>query len=265
MPTQSETYQGSLTRGILSPRESRADMVIHVTGLDGARDSLKTAIDTAIATRLLHPDDVTIPLRYATARWRRGADLGDNAEALVFLEYDKRRSGEAGDGTQFSNIADVTLRFEPVMWWGDDLSVPATAGVPEVIDLQSDPTGGNSEVLMPRPKYINVPIMDVFVPVVLSSSPINSVKGTVGKVNASTLTLSGTSFDQHTILFVGLRQRATKIEDGASVTYEFSVGYSFSIREDGWYSSKLVNKNGAFAADKELIYKPTAFPVFPIA
>lgn len=263
MPEHKETYQGSLTRGMISPRDSRADMVFHVTGLDGARGSLDDAITeiTGGLAWLVHPDDLTIPLRTATATWIRGADGIDNAEALVYLTFDKRGSGEAADATEFSNIADVDVEYEVIEWWGDTLD----STFPFTVTLKSDPRGGNAAIELPAPNYITVPIMHIRVPVVLSSSPISTIIDTVGKTNDTAKTLSGKSFAANTIRNNGLRQRAVKIDDGSSVTYEFGVHYSFSIRRDGWRRSFLEdNGSGGYRANVGDIYARTTFPTFPV-
>lgn len=264
-----ETYQStSLTRGIVSPRDSRAVMRIHVTGLDGSRSSLDDAITSAISGRTVHPDDLTLPLRTATAQWLRGADNGNNAEALVILQYDKRGSSSTGSDAEFSNIATVSVRYQTIGWWAKRFPEPADeAGDAEVL-MASDPMG-NPSALVPKLTTIEVPIWDIEIPTVLASSPIESVDHVVGTINSSSKTLSNKSFAAKTLRFNGVRQSATKIQDGASVTYEFGVNYSFSYRQDGWYYSYLTTDgagpDASFRAKKELMYTPASWPVFPYA
>jgi hypothetical protein len=267
--TVKEVFRGTTyTEGTISRRYDRARIVCYVSGLADTRDQLDQAVTSARTGRLVHPDNTALPLRYATARWARGGDDGSNAAAWVELIYDKTGSQQATDSTEFSVIADVNVRWVTVPWWGKDRSIPATPGTPDKnnVNLGAAPGGGNANVKRPYQKQIEVPVWDISVPVVLSSSPISSVAATVGKVNDASFTIGNKAFPAGELRFDGLSQRTTKIDDGSSVTYEFAVGYRYARMEGGWYSSKLVSDATdpeLYAADAELMYESATFSAPP--
>ncbi|MEM6260212.1 MAG: hypothetical protein AAGI37_18200 [Planctomycetota bacterium] len=260
MPTPKETHRGTtLTRGIVNPTESRATMYVHVDGLTDARTQLNTAITTAIAGRLQHPDDASLPLRRATARWFRGSVGASDGAAVVVLEYDKFSGGNATDSTEFSVVADVDVRSMTVKWWAKEFPLPAVAGTPVEANTSADGRARNSKVLLPTPRYIEVPVWYIRVPVTITSSPIAAVEGMVAKVNDASFTISNKPFAANTLRFDGVSQRTSKIDDGETVTYEFDIAYLFAVRFDGWYQSDLVDDNGEYKADKSLMYESTTF------
>jgi hypothetical protein len=263
MPTAKEVHQGTtLTRGIVNPTESGSRIRVVVEGLSDARTQLNTAITTAIAGRLKHPDDATLPLRRATAQWIKGADNGNNAAAWVLLDYDKFSGGTADD-TTFDTVADVDLRYVTLRWWADTWPLPGTAGTPVAITQQPDPNARNSEIPVPVPHYREVPVMDIRIPVTLAASAIDDIEGNVGTVNDANFTISDRTFPAGELRNDGLSQRVIVIDDGTSVTYEFRTEYRFAWMKNGWYESILVDDAGVYKADKRLMYSSSTFATPP--
>jgi hypothetical protein len=258
-----EIHRGtSYTEGTTSRRYDRARIVVFVTGLADTRDQLDQAITSARTGRLVHPDNTALPLRYATARWVRGDDGGAcEGAALVDLIYDKNGSQQATDSTEFSVIADIDVYHAKKFWYGETLADPSGVG-----------TGNGStavyETLSPfaptgPPTYpghlLTETYMRIRVPVVLSSSPIGDSFDEVGTVNDGSFTISNKAFAANSLRFDGLAQRATKIDDGSSVTYEFEVSYQFTYAAHGWYYSRLYDNSGTLNVVKELEYAETTW------
>lgn len=260
-----EIYQGTTyTEGNTSTRYDRAIMTVYVSGLADTRDQLDQAIASAVVGRLVHPDNAALPLRYATARWVRGDDSGSgdaNAAALVTLTYDKIGSQRATDATEFSVIADIDVYTAPKFWYGVTLNDPADTGTgnasANVYTTQSPfaPTGPPTY----PGHYIDETYMRIRVPVVLSSSPISASFDETGQVNDGSFTISNKAFAANTLLYNGLTQRATKIDDGSSVTYEFAVMYEFIFAAHGWYDSYLYNDSGTVKVAKDLSHGTNTF------
>ena len=263
--TVKEIYQGtSYTEGNTSTRYDRATTVLYVKGLADTSDQRKQAVDSAKVGRLVHPDNAALPLRYASARMVRGDDSTDgtaNAAAIVVLSYDKNGGQRATDSTEFSVIADIDVYTAPKFWYGTTLAEPSGTGdgnaSANVYITQSPfaPTGPPSY----PGQYLLETYMRIRVPVVLASSPISASFDEVGRVNDGAFTISNKSFPADFLLFNGLGQRATKIDDGTTVTYEFSVHYEFIYAAHGWYSSRLYNDSGTPKVAKDLAYDTATF------
>mgnify|MGYP000215189613 CR=1 FL=1 len=263
--TVKEIYQGtSYTEGNTSTRYDRGTIVCIVKGLADTRDQLDQAITSAKVGRLVHPDNTALPLRYATARWMRGDDSGSgtaNAAAYVVLSYDKNGGQRATDSTEFSVIADIDVYTAPKFWYGNTLDEPT--GVGEA-NASTDLFDNRSPFAIAGPPvysghYITESYMRIRVPVVLSSSPISSSFSSTGKSNSNTFTISNKAFPADYLLYTGLSQRATKIDDGSTVTYEFAVSYEFIYAAHGWYSSRLYDDGGTDSFVKELSHDQVSF------
>ena len=263
--TVKEIYQGtSYTEGNTSTRYDRGTIVCIVKGLADTRDQLDQAITSAKVGRLVHPDNTALPLRYATARWMRGDDSGSgtaNAAAYVVLSYDKNGGQRATDSTEFSVIADIDVYTAPKFWYGTTLAEPSGTGdgnaSANVYKTQSPfaPTGPPTY----PGHYLTETYMRIRVPVVLASSPISASFDEVGRTNDGAFTISNKSFAADFLLFNGLSQRATKIDDGTTVTYEFAVYYEFIYAAHGWYDSRLHNDSGTIKVAKDLAYDTATF------
>ena len=263
--TVKEIYQGtSYTEGNTSTRYDRATTVLYVKGLADTSDQRKQAVDSAKVGRLVHPDNAALPLRYASARMVRGDDSTDgtaNAAAIVVLSYDKNGGQRATDSTEFSVIADIDVYTAPKFWYGETLEDPATPGTANasanVFTTQS-PFAPTGPLTYPG-HYLLETFMRIRVPVTLSTSPISASFDETGKVSSGAFTISNKSFPAGFLLYNGLTQRATKIDDGTTVTYEFDVAYEFVYAAHGWYESYLYNNSGTPSVVMELSHGENAF------
>lgn len=263
--TVKEIYQGtSYTEGNTSTRYDRGTIVCIVKGLADTRDQLDQAITSAKSGRLVHPDNTALPLRYATARWMRGDDSGSgtaNAAAYVVLSYDKNGGQRATDSTEFRIVADIDVFTAPKFWYGVTLNDPADSGTDNAsteVHATQSPFAPTGPPTYPG-HYLLETYMQIRVPVVLTTSPIFVSFDEMGKTNDGAFTISNKAFPAGTLIYNGLTQRATKIDDGTTVTYEFAVSYEFIYAAHGWYESSLYNDAGTVKVVKELSHAANTF------
>lgn len=262
-PIAKELFRGtSYTEGNTSKRYDRARMTVFVYNLTDNRNQLDQAIATASSGRLVHPDNTALPLRYASARWVRGDDGADcGGAALVELVYDKTGSQSATDSTEFSVIADVRVFSQKKFWYGKTLADPVGIGTGNGstnVYATKNPFAPTGPDTYPG-HMLDETYMNIRVPVVLASSPIGAGFDEVGTQNSSTFTISNKDFAADLLRFDGLDQRATKIDDGATVTYEFQVWYSFTFAKHGWFDSALEDDSNTLKVIKERMYAQDAW------